>query len=38
MMNRRTYLILFSALLFGILVNSVFVVTEKERAIVFQLG
>ena len=37
-MNRRTYLILFSALLFGILVNSVFVVTEKERAIVFQLG
>ena len=38
MMNRRTYLILFGALLFGILVNSVFVVTEKERAIVFQLG
>jgi len=38
MMNRKTYLILFSALLFGILVNSVFVVTEKERAIVFQLG
>ncbi|MBF27292.1 MAG: HflC protein [Flammeovirgaceae bacterium] len=37
-MNRRTYLILFGALLFGILVNSVFVVTEKERAIVFQLG
>ena len=37
-MNRRIYLILFSALLFGILVNSVFVVTEKERAIVFQLG
>ena len=34
MMNRSTYLILFGALLFGILVNSIFVVNEKERAIV----
>ena len=38
MMNRSTYLILFGALLFGILVHSIFVVNEKERAIVFQLG
>ena len=37
-MNRSTYLILFGALLFGILVNSIFVVNEKERAIVFQFG
>ena len=37
-MNRSTYLILFGALLLGILVNSIFVVNEKERAIVFQFG
>ena len=37
-MSRNTYLILFGALLFGILVNSVFVVNEKQRAIVFQFG
>ena len=37
-MNRKTYLILFAAILFGILVNSIFIVNEKERAIVFQFG
>ena len=38
MMNKNTYSIIFAALLFGILVNSIFVVNEKERAIVFQFG
>ena len=37
-MNKNTYSIIFAALLFGILVNSIFVVNEKERAIVFQFG
>ena len=38
MMNKNIYSIIFAALLFGILVNSIFVVNEKERAIVFQFG
>ena len=38
MMNKNTYSIIFAALLFGILVNSIFIVNEKERAIVFQFG
>ena len=37
-MNKNIYSIIFAALLFGILVNSIFVVNEKERAIVFQFG
>ena len=37
-MNKNTYSIIFAALLFGILVNSIFIVNEKERAIVFQFG
>ena len=28
-MNRKTYLILFAAILFGILVNSIFIVNEN---------
>ena len=37
-MNKNTYSILFGALLFGLLINSVFIVNEKEKAIVFQFG
>ena len=37
-MNRNTFYIIFGALTFGLLVNSFFVVSEKERAIVFQFG
>ena len=37
-MNKKTYSILFGALLFGLLINSVFIVNEKEKAIVFQFG
>ena len=37
-MNKKIYLVVFAALIFGILVNSIFVVNEKERAIVFQFG
>jgi len=37
-MNKSTYLVLFGALIFGLLINSVFIVNEKERAIVFQFG
>ena len=37
-MNKNIYSIIFAALLFGILVNSIFIVNEKERAIVFQFG
>ena len=37
-MNKNTYTILFGALLFGLLINSVFIVNEKEKAIVFQFG
>ena len=38
MMNKSTYLVLFGALIFGLLINSVFIVNEKEKAIVFQFG
>ena len=37
-MNRSTFYIIFGALTFGLLINSFFVVNEKERAIVFQFG
>ena len=37
-MNKSTYLVLFGALIFGLLINSIFIVNEKERAIVFQFG
>ena len=37
-MNKNTYSILFGALLFGLLINSVFIVNEKEKAIVFHFG
>ena len=37
-MNKSTYSFLFGALIFGILINSVFIVNEKEKAIVFQFG
>ena len=37
-MNKSTYLVLFGALIFGLLINSVFIVNEKEKAIVFQFG
>ena len=37
-MNKKIYLVVFAALIFGILINSVFVVNEKERAIAFQFG
>ena len=37
-MNKNTYSILFGALLFGLLINSIFIVNEKEKAIVFQFG
>ena len=38
MMNKSTYLVLFGALIFGLIINSVFIVNEKEKAIVFQFG
>ena len=38
MMNKSTYSVLFGALIFGLLINSVFIVNEKEKAIVFQFG
>ena len=37
-MNRNTFYIIFAALTFGLLINSFFVVNEKERAIVLQFG
>ena len=37
-MNKNTYSVLFGALIFGLLINSVFIVNEKEKAIVFQFG
>ena len=38
MMNKSTLYLVFGALTFGLLVNSFFIVSEKERAIVFQFG
>ena len=37
-MNKNIFYIVFGALSFGLLLNSFFIVTEKERAIVFQFG
>ena len=37
-MNRSTFYLIFGALTFGLLINSFFIVSEKERAIVFQFG
>ena len=37
-MNKNTYSVLFGALIFGLLINSIFIVNEKEKAIVFQFG
>ena len=38
MMNKSTLYLVLGALTFGLLVNSFFIVSEKERAIVFQFG
>ena len=38
MMNKNTFYIIFGALTFGLFLNSFFIVSEKERAIVFQFG
>ena len=38
MMNKTTFYLIFGALTFGLLLNSFFIVSEKERAIVFQFG
>ena len=38
MMNKGTLYLIFGALTFGLLLNSFFIVSEKERAIVFQFG
>ena len=37
-MNRTTFITVFAALLVGFLLNSFFIVNEKEEAIVFQFG
>ena len=37
-MNKGTLYLIFGALTFGLLLNSFFIVSEKERAIVFQFG
>ena len=37
-MNKSTFILVFSALIIGIAANSVFIVNEKEEAIVFQSG
>ena len=37
-MNKSTFILVFSALIIGIAANSVFIVNEKEEAIVFQFG
>ena len=37
-MNRNTLLLVFGALIIGLLFNSIFVVNEKQKAIVFQFG
>ena len=38
MMNKSSYLLVFAALIVGIVFNSFFIVDEKEKAIVFQFG
>ena len=37
-MNKNTLLLVFSALLIGLLFNSFYIVDEKQKAIVFQFG
>ena len=37
-MSKKTLYIVFGVLTFGLLYNSFFIVSEKERAIVFQFG
>ena len=37
-MNRSTFITIFAALVVGFLLNSFFIVNEKEKAIVFQFG
>ena len=37
-MNRTTFITVFAALIVGFLLNSFFIVNEKEEAIVFQFG
>ena len=37
-MNRKTLLLVFSALIIGLLFNSFYIVDEKQKAIVFQFG
>ena len=37
-MNKNTILLVFSALIIGLFFNSIFVVNEKQKAIVFQFG
>ena len=37
-MNKNTLLLVFGALVIGLLLNSIFVVNEKQKAIVFQFG
>ena len=37
-MNRSTTITVLAALILGIIINSVFVVNDKEHAIVFQFG
>lgn len=37
-MNKSTFILVFSALIIGIAANSIFIVNEKEEAIVFQFG
>ena len=38
MMNKNTLLLVFSALIIGLLFNSIYIVDEKQKAIVFQFG
>ena len=37
-MNKNTLLLVFSALIIGLLFNSIYIVDEKQKAIVFQFG
>ena len=37
-MNNKTLLLVFAALIIGLLFNSFYIVDEKQKAIVFQFG
>ena len=37
-MNKNTLILVFSALIIGLLFNSIYIVDEKQKAIVFQFG